>query len=387
MSQSVFDGLALDSDGGVIRISYPGAIHDAARAAEAATTYGLTVRADRPDVWTVECAAGGSRCPVIMKTFFADLNRNPGPYECDISGYTAPAGEPLVSCVIIVNENALFVREQLVPSLLLNSGGHPIEIVLVYNGVPEVEPELARFTNVRSVWGAVSAAYNAGARTARGQYLALFHDDCIVDDPQWIEKCIAALSGGLDAVAGEYRYMHNVAGIAVPALPIAKSVPLFMRRTSFLEAGGYDEFHYVGYEDLDLTLALLRGGMKLKAIDLQMRHYNGMSSTLKYCPVPGLDALYGMAALPRDAIRRRFREFSERGMMTYGVDLLRMALDVQLLYVLKKFRGYLNTIDAQAYARAAEELERRVTRGCPFDATLIVPHFRDLDRRLAQAAA
>ena len=169
MSQSVFDGLALDSDGGVIRISYPGAIHDAARAAEAATTYGLTVRADRPDLWTVECAAGGSRCPVIMKTFFADLNRNPGPYECDISGYTAPAGEPLVSCVIIVNENALFVREQLVPSLLLNSGGHPIEIVLVYNGVPEVEPELARFTNVRSVWGAVSAAYNAGARTARGR--------------------------------------------------------------------------------------------------------------------------------------------------------------------------------------------------------------------------
>jgi len=160
-----------------------------------------------------------------------------------------------------------------------------------------------------------------------------------------------------------------------------------MRSADYAAAGGFDEFHYVGYEDLDFTLALAQREKKLAAVDLKLRHFGGMSSTLKYCPVPGLAALYAMTALPAGAIRQRFREFADAGVHLEGIDYLRMALDVQLFYVLKKYRDYLARIDRQAYANALAALERHITRECPFDATLILPRFKDLDRRLERGAA
>ena len=142
----------------------------------------------------------------------------------------------------------------------------------------------------------------------------------------------------------------------IPNLPIAKAVPLFMRRQDFLDLGGFDEYHYVGYEDLDFTLSLLRQGGTLAFPAIQIRHFSGMSSTLKYCPVQGLAQLYALAAVPRGAIRQRFREFAERGIVHDGVDYLRLALDVQLLYILKKYGAYLADLDAQAYGSASELL-------------------------------
>jgi hypothetical protein len=228
----------------------------------------------------------------------------------------------------------------------------------------------------------VAAAYNAGARAARGRYVALLHDDCIIDDAAWLDKCMRALQAGAAGVAGEFRRLESIAGVAVPPLPVAKCVPLVLAREVLLGIGGYDEFHYVGYEDLDLTLAFARRGLRLEPVDLKLRHYAGMSSTLKYCPVPGLAELYALAAVPAAAILRRFREFAERGLPLEGVDLLRLALEAQLYYVLRKYRGYLDGIDARAFARAAAALERRITAGCPFDATLILPRFRAMDRAL-----
>ena len=229
--------------------------------------------------------------------------------------------------------------------------------------------------------------YNAARARAGGSISRFFHDDCIIATHRGSRSAWIALARGVDAVAGEYRRMDNHrrrgrAGVADREGPSR----LFYPEGRLRRAGGYDEFHYVGYEDLDLTLALVRQEKKLAAADIRMRHFNGMSSTLKYCPVPGLQALYAMTALPRRAVRQRFREFAEQGFERDGINYLQMALDVQLLYVLKKYRTFLAGIDREAYARAQSELERRITTGCPFDATLILPRFRQFDRERWQAA-
>jgi hypothetical protein len=373
MSRSVFSGLALRDAGGAGEVHYPQSIHAAARAARAARPFGLEV-ADAGPVWTVR----GDYAH--LKEFFAALNGFPAPYPKRELRREAP----LLSCIVVVNENTAFVREQLVPSLVANSR-RPIEILLVHNGSAPADPALAALPTLRSEWGAVAAAYNAGARSAAGRYLAFFHDDVAIDDPGWIDACLAGLDEGAGAVAPEHRRLERIAGVAVPPLPVAKCVPLVMRAEDFRASGGFDEFHYVGYEDLDFSLSLVRRGVKLGAVRIALRHFSGMSSTLKYCPAPGLAALYALAALPAAAIRARFSEFIAHGVRLEGVDIMRVGLDVQLLYVLKKYRAWLDGIDATAYRKATAALERSLTTACPFDATLALPRFRELDRALAAA--
>jgi hypothetical protein len=372
MPASVFSGLALRGAGGLLEASCPGAMHDPARASRVARAFDLEVIA-AGEAWKIS-----GEFP-RLKRFFAELNGFPPPYPP--ARVSAGNAEPLASCVVVVNENAPFVREQLVPSLLANTR-QPIEIILVHNGAAADDPALAALASVRSPWGAVAAGYNAGARIARGRYLALFHDDVVIDDARWIEACVEALEQGAGAVSPEYRRMESIAGVAVPPLPVAKCVPLVLRSEDFRASGGFDEFHYVGYEDLDFSLALAARGLKLAAVRIALRHFSGMSSTLKYCPVPGLAELYAMTAVPAGAIRRRFNEFIAQGVRLEGVDIMRIGLDVQLLYVLKKYRGYLAGIDAGAYSAASAALERSLTQACPFDVTLALPRFRELDRAM-----
>jgi hypothetical protein len=374
MPASVFSGLALRDAGGVLEASFPRRIHDPARAARAARDFDLAF-AIEAQVWKVRGAFAR------LKYFCAELNGFPPPYAEKIE--STEGTSPEVSCVVVVNENGPFVREQLIPSLLANSR-RPIEIILVYNGAALPDPALAPLVSLRSQWGAVAAAYNAGARRARGRYVALFHDDVVIDDPRWIDTCLGALREGAGAVAAEHRRMETIAGVAVPPLPVAKCVPLVMETSQYHASGGFDEFHYVGYEDLDFSLALASRGLKLASVRLALRHFSGMSSTLKYCPMPGLAQLYALAALPASAIRRRFSEFVEQGVRLEGVDIMRIGIDVQLLYVLKKYRAYLA---APAYAAATAALERSLTAACPFDVTLALPRFREIDRAMRDLRA
>lgn len=369
-----------------MEVRCPPALHDVARARSAAAAHRLPFSAARDGTWGVRAPASSGTCPRALKAFFAELSGFPPPYA-EVPAPLVPDAAPLVSCIIVVNQNALFVREQLLPSLVVSSRPHPIEVLLVHNGSPASEAVLAGFGGTRSSWGAVSAAYNAGAARARGRYLALFHDDCIVDDPLWIDKCLGALERGAAAVAGEFRRLERIAGLPVPALPVAKCVPLFIAAADFSRTGGFDEFHYVGYEDLDLTLWLAQHGRRVEAIDIRLRHFDGMSSTLKYCPIAGLDALYAMTAVPRVAIIRRFKEFAQAGLRRDGVDYLRLALDAQLFHVLMKYREYLATIDRSAYAQATEQLARALERSGGGDPASILPRFKALDREREAAVA
>lgn len=370
-------GLALSLDAAAVEIRCPGTLHDGARARTLSQKHGLQFRTEGADAWRVRAPAPSGACPWALKAFFAELGGFPAPYP-EVSAPVPSPAAPLVSCIIVVNHNALFVREQLIPSLFANTRAQPFEVVLVHNGAADSESILAAFGGVRCPSGAVSVAYNAGAKLARGRYLAFFHDDCILDDPHWLEKCTAALERGAAAVAAEFRRLERIGGMDVPALPVAKCVPLLIRAEEFASAGRFDEFHYLGYEDLDFTLRLAQLGQRVEAVDLRTRHFDGMSSVLKYCPLPGLAALFAMSAVPRAAILRRFREFAERGLRRDGVDYLRLALDAQLFHVLMKYREFLAGIDSSAYARAAERLARVLERGG--DPSSILARFKALER-------
>ena len=385
MTASVFSGLELTRDRAKLAVRIPAGMHDPHRARTLAGKYGVEFHEER-ESWSVRSLAADDLVPRPLKQLFAELGAYPPPYP-ELASALPSDVEPLVSCIIVVNQNALFVREQLLPSLVANTRGHRFETVLVHNGRAHSENVLAPHPGMRSVWGAVSAAYNAGAAAARGAILAFFHDDCIVDDPLWVEKCLGAFAGGAAAVAGEFRRLERIAGLPVPPLPVAKCVPLVIEAAQFQRAGGFDEFHYVGYEDLDLTLRLAQLGKRVEPVGLGVRHFDGMSSTLKYCPVRGLETLYALAAVPRIAILRRFREFIDAGARREEMVSMRLALDAQLFHVLMKYRDYLATVDAKAYARAAAQLGAELERRAGVPPAAILPRFRALDLQLRQAAA
>ncbi|HEX6530712.1 MAG TPA: glycosyltransferase family A protein [Burkholderiales bacterium] len=374
-ARSLLDGLSLTRGDGRIEVLYPRALRELAHARDVARAHGLEVGEGPAGAWRLEARAA-EPYPAALKAFFAQLNDLRAP----------PTGmprravqQPLVSCIVVVNENLPFVEQQFLPSLLACSVAHPIEVVLVCNGNRDAPPEAPGVAVLRSEWGAVAKAYNAGAARARGEFLAIFHDDCILYDARWIEKCLQRLERGAHAVAGEYRQIAEIGGVAVPPLPVAKCVPLVLRRADFVEAGGFDEQHYIGYEDLDFTLALASRGKKLVATDLDLVHFHGMSSTLKYHPVPGLADLYAFAAVPAFAVARRFNEFWRTGLVADGVNYLRAAMDAQLLYVLQKYRAFLGRSGNDAYARAEAALA-----GGPQDA---LRRLRALDAEAARRVA
>jgi hypothetical protein len=378
--------LSLSHRDGVVEIAYPNRIHDYARAAAFVQQGIIDVAPGAADDWRMRFAAVAGEFPDEVKMFFSRLNNNPPPFSAP-DPPSLSISSPLVSCVIVLNENLPFVCEQLLPSLIENSRAHPIEIIIVCNGSVDYAQNLPNVVGLRAEWGAVSKSYNAGARVSRGEFLAFFHDDCVVCDPLWIEKCLQRLKAGAHAVAGEYRVIGKVGGVDVPRLPVAKCVPLVIRKSDFEAAGRFDEYHYIGYEDLDFTLALASRGMKLVATDMHIRHFNGMSSTLKYNPVPGLRELYALGALPRQAILRRFREFWGSGLVVDGVNYTRFCSDVQLLYVLGKYRGYLAGLHENAYVNAETALMHALPPDVAADPESLLARFRLLDREQSGATS
>jgi GT2 family glycosyltransferase len=271
----------------------------------------------------------------LWKRLFARFHRYPD-FSGIESGSFRNATEPLLSCVVLLTGNDRFVQRHLVPSILANSAAYPIEIVIVYNGEGL---DLGPFRNlriVRSDFGWVSRAYNAGVRAARGRYVALFHDDCIVASPRWIEASIRMLDEGHVAVTPEIQRKSRLWG---GELVIAKNVPLVMRRQDFVESGGYDEFYYAGYEDQDFTFKLLSAGWEIGHLDLPYLHLGGMSTIILISRKAELfRVLCGYNALGRNVIQL-LREELLRGLRAHPEIDLAEARD--MLYFVRKHREYL----------------------------------------------
>jgi hypothetical protein len=237
-----------------------------------------------------------------VREVFANVNRYPF-YSRSVHDSFRTCSTPLISCIILLTANDLFVINHLVPSIIANSEGSDIEILIVYNGADSDLDLFRRFDVSVSEFGCVSKGYNQGVNRARGKYVAIFHDDCMLADAAWIPKCVSLLEQGYLAVTPELQ-QHHWLGPRKP-LTVLKNLPLVTDRERLLALGGYDETYYVGYEDLDLTYKILFSGSSFSRVDLGYRHFNGMSTTLMFGGNRRLHKqLFALDLLPTEALIR-----------------------------------------------------------------------------------
>jgi glycosyl transferase family 2 len=261
---------------------------------------------------------------------FATINRYPAYDPAQCRGFRN-SRKPLVSCIILLTANDLFARRISIPSIVSSSAAFPIEIIVVYNGVGCDPARFEEFSVTRSSFGWVSRGYNKGVSKARGELVAIFHDDCIMQDPAWIEKSLRLLDSGAEAVSPEIRTLPG------SGLEIARNVPLVMYRKAFKKAGGYDERYFAGMEDVDFTYKLLSSGKRIARLEVEFHHFDGMSTTILASPHGDrLRELYGLNVLPKSAVAELKRQFFER--MRFEVGLVTAS---NMALFMKKFERFL----------------------------------------------
>jgi hypothetical protein len=275
----------------------------------------------------------------------------PGETDCFRSKHA-----PLMSCIILLTANDLFVANHLIPSILANSKGRDIEILIVYNGLGADLDLFRRFDVSVSEFGCVAKGYNQGVNRSRGKYVAIFHDDCMLADENWIQKCISLLESDYIAVSPEIRNSNFISDNEPFA--VAKNVPLVIERERLLQLGGYDETYYIGYEDFDLAYQILSSGAEFSKVQLDYIHFNGMSTTLMFGDKrPLYRSLFALDMLPRNVIEG-LRDSSFQNLMRHEESV--WIHRHEFLHFLSKFERYWAAVgygDALAMcSRLAREL-------------------------------
>ena len=199
--------------------------------------------------------------------------------------------EPLVSCVILLNSNYKFVNELTIPSIIFNSKDIPIEIIVVNNGNKKDFELNENVLLTESDKFHIPKAYNKGASLAKGEYLAFFHDDCFLNDEQWIEKAIENLNDDVISVGPEYhifkddedyqmRCSSDKKGIWDPNSEdgYLKETPMIIKREKFLELKGFPDTEVMGQEDIFLHQNILKTGKKNLQVDIKQFHFAGIST-------------------------------------------------------------------------------------------------------------
>jgi len=190
--------------------------------------------------------------------------------------------------------------------------GIEAEVIVVDNGSTDGTVDLVRgrFPHVRLVTLAenrgFAGANNAGAREARGRFVAFLNNDTVAD-PGWLR----ALRGGIDPAAGfllttsRLVYMHDASVVdsagdgvfrwggafkhhhGAPAHLAAVSREVFgicggaclVSKAVFDEVGGFDEDFFFSHEDVDLSYrARLRGYRCRYVADAVVRHHGSGTS-------------------------------------------------------------------------------------------------------------
>jgi GT2 family glycosyltransferase/SAM-dependent methyltransferase len=211
-----------------------------------------------------------------------------------------PASTPLVS-VVIPTRDRLSLLAPCVESLRRVTDYPAWEIVIVDNGSREQDTlDYLRGFEERGEGRVVRANMefnysrlnNLGVQAAQGEILVFLNNDVETLHPEWLGELVAwAQEPGVGSVGAKLLYPGGGlqhAGVAVGLVGIAghpwkRSRPeapidfrlshprtvsantgacLAVRRTHFLEAGGFDETLAVAFNDVDLCLKLQRAGLR-----------------------------------------------------------------------------------------------------------------------------
>jgi GT2 family glycosyltransferase len=116
----------------------------------------------------------------------------------------------------------------------------------------------ARIHLIQQQQGGPAAARNAGARAAKGQFIAFTDDDCVAS-PHWLEKLIEPFAGP-ETVAVQGKTITDLALVGPLTHQVVNESQSYVmptcnvayRRDLFVQMGGFDERFLFLNEDVDL---------------------------------------------------------------------------------------------------------------------------------------
>lgn len=212
---------------------------------------------------------------------------------------------PLIS-VIVLNYNGMRWVAPCLDALAAQVGAPPFEIVFVDNASTDGSAAWVktRHPGVRVLEAGANLGFaagnNAGARIARGEWLAFLNNDTAAQ-PDWLARLHAAATDrpefaivtsrivllddpdvidsagdGYLRAGGAFKHGH---GGPASAYDTSREVfgacgaAFLIKRAVFEELGGFDESFFMVYEDVDLSYrARLRGHRVWYAADAIVRH-------------------------------------------------------------------------------------------------------------------
>lgn len=224
-----------------------------------------------------------------------------------VEAVVTPAVE--ASVIVCSRDRPAMLRDTV--TSILGGGAVPRELLIIdQSGAPDRQIEglaAPAGCDLRYVWTrsrGLSRANNEGARLAEHETLVFTHDDVLVD-AGWLTTLVAALdaAGPQSAVIGRVLAAEDHPGGFAPALmtspvpavyegrvgrDVLKPMNLAIRRSTLLDAGGFDErlgpgTPFPGAEDSDLGYRLLERGVRIvyqPAAVLHHRAWRPMSELL-----------------------------------------------------------------------------------------------------------
>lgn len=204
------------------------------------------------------------------------------------------ARTPLVSFVVLNWHNEASTRE-CVKTIEAQRSPASHEVIVVDNdSTPQSEGALRegpwQLVTLRGNRG-FTGGMNAGAAVARGEFIALLNNDTRLAD-DWLERGMNVMNdtrvgivGGRDADTALPRidpagFLQLVdADLPQASVAAIDGAHVLIRRSAWLELGGFDEDFFAYHEDLDLCArALARGWQVIYEPALRVFHERGTSS-------------------------------------------------------------------------------------------------------------
>ena len=189
-----------------------------------------------------------------------------------------------ISCIIINTFNNEFLKKRTIPSIINTTKalkGWDVEIIVVDNN-PKNKFKISETDNIKVIKSEpyhLPKAFNCGVKHSKYKYIAIFHDDCVMLDDNWVVKTTNQLNDYVYATSPELHTNAKPYKI-VSQTDYLKEVPLVMERDKFNKVGGYDETYYWGFEDVMFSSSIFKKGKTIKQTKLNYLHFNGMSTLL-----------------------------------------------------------------------------------------------------------